>query len=125
MDVRPIHTEVDYDWALAQIEPYFLSEPEPGSPEAQRFDVLATLIEAYETEHWAIELADPIEAIRYKMAIAGFKQADLAKLLGSASRASEILHRKRALTTDMVYKLNRQWGIPAESLIRPYHLEGS
>ena len=125
MDIRPINTEVDYDWALAQIEPYFLSEPEPGSPEAQRFEVLATLIEAYEAEHWAIEPADPIEAIRYKMEVAGFKQADLAKLLGSASRASEILHRKRALTTEMIYKLNRQWGIPAESLIRPYHLEAS
>jgi len=123
MDIRPLYSEADYDWALAEIEQYFLAEPMPGTPEAARFDVLATLIEAYETEHWPIEPGDPIDAIRYKMTIAGLKQADLAKLLGSASRASEILHRKRALTMEMVYKLNREWGIPAEALVRPYHLD--
>lgn len=122
-NIRAIRTETDYDWALAEIEQYFTNEPEPGSPEAERFDVLAALIEAYETKHWAIEPADPIEAICYKMEISGLSQSDLAKLLGSAPRASEILHRKRALTTEMIFKLNRQWGIPAESLIRPYHLE--
>jgi HTH-type transcriptional regulator/antitoxin HigA len=124
-NIRAIRTEADYDWALAEIEQYFLKEPEPGTAEADRFDVLAALIESYEAKHWPIEPADPIEAIRYKMEVAGLKQADLAELLGSASRASEILNRRRALTTEMVFKISRQWHIPAESLVRPYHLEAS
>lgn len=122
-NIRAIRTEADYDWALAEIEHYFLKEPEPGTRAAERFDVLADLIEAYEAKHWPIEPADPIEAIRYKMEVAGLKQSDLADLLGSASRASEILNRKRALTTDMVFKISRQWHISAESLVIPYHLE--
>ena len=122
-NIRAIRNEADYDWALAEIEVYFLNEPQAGTPEAERFDVLAALIEAYEAKHWPIEPGDPIDAIRYKMEVSGFKQADLAALLGSASRASEILNRKRALTTEMVFKISRQWQIPAESLVRPYHLE--
>jgi HTH-type transcriptional regulator/antitoxin HigA len=124
-NIRAIRTEADYDWALAEIEQYFQAEPDPGTPAADRFDVLATLIEAYEAKHWPIEPADPIEAIRYKMEVAGLKQSDLAELLGSASRASEILNRKRALTIDMVFKISRQWSIPAESLVLPYHIEAS
>jgi HTH-type transcriptional regulator/antitoxin HigA len=123
MDIRPIQTEADYDWALAEIEAYFAAEPKAGSAEAQRFDVLATLIEAYEAKHWPIEPADPIDAIRYKMEISGLTQADLARLLGSASRASEVLNRKRPLTMVMIQKLSRDWGIPADSLIRPTALE--
>ena len=124
-NIRAIRTEADYDWALAEIERYFLKEPELGTPAAERFDVLAALIDAYEAKHWPIEPADPIEAIRYKMEVAGLKQADLAELLGSASRASEILNRRRALTTEMVFKISSQWRIPADSLVRPYHLEAS
>lgn len=124
-NIRAIRTEADYDWALAEIEQYFLKEPEPGTPAADRFDVLAALIEAYEAKHWPIEPADPIEAIRYRMEVSGLKQTDLAELLGSASRASEILNRKRPLTTEMVYRISRKWNIPADSLVRPYHLEAS
>jgi HTH-type transcriptional regulator/antitoxin HigA len=122
-NIRAIRNEADYDWALVEIEQYFLKEPEPGTRAAERFDVLADLIEAYEAKYWPIEPADPIDAIRYKMEVAGLKQSDLADLLGSASRASEILNRKRALTTDMIFKISRQWRIPAESLVLPYHLE--
>ena len=124
-NIRAIRTEADYDWALAEIEQYFLKEPEPGTTAAERFDVLAALIEAYEAKHWPIEPADPIEAIRYRMEVSGLKQTDLAELLGSASRASEILNRKRPLTTEMVYRISRKWNIPADSLVRPYHLEAS
>ena len=122
-DIRAIRSEADYDWALAEIEPYFLDEPEPGSAEGQRFDVLTDLIEAYEARHWPIEPADPIETIEYKMEMSGLDRSDLAALLGSAPRASEILNRKRALTIAMIRRLNRDWGIPAECLIRPYRLE--
>ncbi len=122
-NIRALRSEADYDWALREIEEYFVNEPAPGSEAAERFDVLSALIEAYESRHWPIESADPVEAIRYKMKVSGLKQSDLAALLGSASRASEILSRKRALTTDMIYKISHQWGIPADNLVKPYRLE--
>jgi HTH-type transcriptional regulator/antitoxin HigA len=120
MDIRPIRTEADYDWALKEIELYFEHEPKRGTPESDRFDVLAALIEAYEAKHWPIEPPDAVEAIRFRMEMGGFGQADLAHLLGSRSRASEILHRKRPLTLEQAWKLHREWQIPAEALLRPY-----
>lgn len=123
MDIRPIRTEEDYDWALVEIEQYFVNIPEQGTPEADRFDVLAELIEAYESKNWPIEPADPVETIRYRMEILGFGQSDLAQLIGSRSRASEILHRKRPLTLSMIQRLHEEWGIPADALIAPYHLD--
>ena len=120
--VQPIRTEADYDLALSEIAAYFEREPEPGSAEADRFDVLAALIKAYEDEHWPIGAAHPLAAIRYVMEMRGYTQADLARVLGSRSRASEVLNRKRHLTREMAWALNRKWGIPADSLIRPYKL---
>lgn len=125
MDVRPILTEEDYDWALKEIEPYFEQEPELGTSESDRFLVLADLISAYEAKHWAIEGPDPVDTVMAVMETAGYKQADLARLLGSRSRASEVLRRKRALTTEMIWRLHQEWKIPAEMLVRPYHLSGS
>jgi len=121
-NIRAIRTEADYDAALADIEQYFLRPPEPGTEEAERFDVLANLIEAYEAKHWSIDEPDPVEAILYRMELSGYEQADLAMLLGSRSRASEILGRKRPLTLQMARKLNAIWNIPAEALLKPYRL---
>lgn len=120
MAIRPIRTEADYDWALREIEPYFDREPKRGTPEADRFDVLATLIEAYEAKHWQIDPPDAVEAIRFRMEHSNLGQADLARLLGSRSRASEILRRKRPLTLEQARKLHREWNIPAESLLQPF-----
>ena len=80
--LRPLRTEADYDWALAEIEAYFQNPPSARTPAADRFDLLATVIEAYEAKHWPIEPGDPIDAIRYRMETAGYTKADLAKLLG-------------------------------------------
>jgi HTH-type transcriptional regulator/antitoxin HigA len=77
------------------------------------------VIEDYEKKHWPIDPPDPTEAIRYRMETGGYTQADLGRLIGSRQRASEILTRKRRLTMEMAWKLHREWGIPAESLIRP------
>lgn len=118
MNIRPVRTEADYDWALKEIEPYFEREPKRGTPEADRFDVLATLIEAYEAKHWPIDPPDAVEAIRFRMDQSGLRQADLARLIGSRSRASEILRRKRPLTLEQARKLHEEWKIPAESLLR-------
>lgn len=123
MDIRPLHSEAEYDAALAEIERYFVNEPAPGSEDADRFDLLALVIADYEAKHWPISAPDPVEAIKERMERNGYGQRDLAALLGSRSRASEILSRKRPLTMEMAWKLNREWGIPAESLIRPYELK--
>lgn len=118
MDVRPIRTERDYDWALGEIAKYFEREPDPGSAAADRFDVLAALIAAYEAKHWPIEAAsDPVEAIRFKMDQRGYTQVDLGRLFGSRSRASEVLSGSRTLTIGMIERLHREWGIPAEALL--------
>ena len=119
MNVRPIKTEADYGWALKEIARYFGVQPKPGTTEGARFDVLATLIEAYEDKHWPIDPPDPVDAIQYRMEQAGLGQTDLARLLGSRSRASEIMRRKRSLTMEQALKLHEKWKIPAEALLRP------
>ena len=121
-NIRPIKTEADYDWAIAEITRYFENEPEVGSADSDRFDVLATLIEAYEDKHYPIEAPDPVEAIRSHMELFNLPRKALADVIGSSPRATEVLSRKRALTMDMVFKLNKEWHIPAEVLVRPYHL---
>lgn len=118
MDVRPIRTEADYDAALAEIDRLF--DAESGSAEGDRLEVLLALVAAYEARHWPVEPPDPVDAIRFRMEQAGYTQSDFARLLGSRARASEILSRKRPLSMAQVRKLNREWEIPAESLIRPY-----
>lgn len=117
MDIRPIRTEADYEAVLKEIAGYFENEPEPGSPEADRFDLLAAVIGAYEQEHWAIEPPDAVSAIREVMALNHYTQSDLARLLGSRSRASEILSRRRGLTMEQARMLHREWHVPAESLL--------
>ena len=121
-NIRPIKSDADYEWAIAEITRYFENEPEPGSSDGDRFDVLATLIEAYEDRYYPINAPDPIEAIQAHMEMVGIKQAVLADVIGSRSRASELLSRKRPLTIYMAYKIYRELGIPAEVLIQPYHL---
>ena len=122
--IRPIRSEADYDTALEEIERYFENEPEPGTPEADRFDLLALTIEDYECNRWPIEPPDTVDAIRYRMETGGYTQADLGRLLGSRQRASDILTRKRPITMRMAWKLHREWDIPAEALITPPRTRG-
>jgi HTH-type transcriptional regulator/antitoxin HigA len=117
--IRLLRSEADYDAALKEIERYFDREPEPGSADADRFDLLALVIEDYERRHWPIDPPDPVDAIRFRMEHGGYSQADLGRVLGSRQRASDILRRRRALTLKMAWKLHRDWDIPAEALIRP------
>jgi len=117
MEIKPIRSEADYQAALVDIEQYFDAEPALGTPDADRFDVLAALIGAYEDEHHAIEPPDTVTAIAEVMALRGHKQADLGRLLGSRSRASEIMNRKRLPTIEQARKLHEEWGVPAASLL--------
>ena len=122
--IRPLRSEDDYDAALKEIERYFEDEPKLGTQEADRFDLLALIIEDYERKRWPIDPPDTIDAIRYRMETGGYTQADLGRLLGSRQRASDILTRKRALTMRMAWRLHREWGIPAEALIAPPRTRG-
>jgi len=117
MKVKPIRNESDYDAALADVEE--LMDAKPGTSKGDRLDVLVTLLEAYEEKHWRVDPPDPIDAIKTRMEQRGLTRSDLEKVLGSRSRVSEILNRKRPLTLEMIRRLHRQLGIPAESLIRP------
>lgn len=117
MDIKPIKTEADYEAALKEVKSLF--DAEPGTPEGDRLEILSTLVEAYEDEHYDIPAPDPVEAILYYMESRGLTRADLEPYIGSRARVSEILNRKRPLTLAMIQRLN-QLGIPAEVLIKPY-----
>jgi HTH-type transcriptional regulator / antitoxin HigA len=115
--IKPIKTEADYDAALAEIQD--LMDATANTPKGDRLDVLVTLVEAYEAKHWRIDPPDPIAAIELRMQQQGLTRRDLEKILGGKSRVSEILHRKRPLTLEMIRRLHTVWGIPADSLIQP------
>ena len=124
MDIRPIQTDEDHRAALAEIDASW-GAPE-GSEEGDKLDVLVALVELYEARRWPIEADrsfDPIEVLRYAIEELGHSQGELAKLLGSRSRASEILFRRRPLTVEMIHKISEAWKIPADLLVRPYKIE--
>lgn len=120
LQIKPIKTEKEYDAALKEIERLFHAAP--GTPEADRLQVIGTLVEAYEDEHYAIPLPDPIEAIYYYMESRGLTRADLEQYIGSRARVSKILNRKQPLTLSMIQRLHEGLGIPAEVLVQPYQL---
>ncbi|MGE8351307.1 MAG: helix-turn-helix domain-containing protein [Pseudomonas protegens] len=119
MNIRPIHTDQDYRAALKSVSPLFDNEPQPGTPEGDYFDVMITLIEAYEAKQFPLDLPTPIEAIKFRMEQSGLSAADLAPAIGRTNRVYEVLNGKRALTLPMIWKLHQLFGIPAESLIKP------
>ena len=117
MNIHPIRTKSDYKRALREVSAYFDNEPEPGSEDGDRFEILATLVEAYESKHFPIEAPDLIEAIRFRMEQGGLTVKDLVPSIGQPNRVYEVLNRKRGLTLEMIRNLHRNLGIPAESLI--------
>ena len=124
---RPIRTEVEYKAALVENEKCFPTSPRRVTPEADRFDLLALLIEAYEDQHHPIGPPHPVEMIRHRMRTAGYTQAELAALLGSRARASEVkLTKKRRLTLPMILKQSREWKGPRGSAdVNPTHCPAS
>jgi HTH-type transcriptional regulator / antitoxin HigA len=123
MEIKPIRTQRDYKAALAEIERVF--EAKPGTPDGDRLEILATLVEAYEERHHPIPPSDPVDAILYFMESRGLSRKDLEPYLGSRAKVSEVLNRKRPLSIDMIRRLHAGLGIPAEVLIRPYEVQAA
>jgi len=118
MNIKPIKNEEDYIDALSYIE--ILMNAKPNTPQMDELEVLTTLVESYEEQHYKIEVPDPIEAIKFRMEQEGLKQKDLISIVGSKSRVSEILNKKRKLTIEMIRNLHSQLHIPIESLFLDY-----
>jgi HTH-type transcriptional regulator/antitoxin HigA len=116
MEIRPIKSEADYEATLQEIEG--LMSAETGSPEGDRLDVLVTLVEAYEREHYPVDFPDPVEAIKFRMEQQGLTVDDLVPVIGRKNRVYEILARKRPLTLRMIERLHETFSIPAESLLK-------
>ena len=117
MNIKPIKTKADHRAALKEIET--LMTAKLNTPEGERLDVLVTLVEAYERKHYAIDLPDPVEAIKFAMEQRGLSVKDLVPMIGAPNRIYEVLNRKRPLSLKMIWRLHKSLGIPAESLIRP------
>lgn len=118
MEIKPIRTESDYRAALKRVSTLVDVDPAVGTPEGDELDILATLVQAHEARQFPMALADPIEAIKFRMEQQGLEPKDLEPMIGKRNRVYEILNRKRALTLPMIWRLHQQLGIPAESLIR-------
>jgi len=116
-DVKPIRTKKDHQAALAEVERLWGAKS--GTPDGDRLDVLATLIEVYEDIHYPMDPPDPIEAIKFRMEQQGLTRKDLEPLIGTRTRVADVLNRKRNLSIGMIRRLHQRFGISAEVLIRP------
>src|SRR6201988_4947289 len=116
-ELKPIRSKVDHRNALAEVERLWGAKS--GTPAGDRLDVLATLIDAYEAEHFPIDPPDPIEAIKFRMEQQGLTRRDLENIIGTRTRIAEVLNRKRGLSIGMIRRLHERLGISADVLIRP------
>jgi HTH-type transcriptional regulator / antitoxin HigA len=118
MEIFPIRNDEDHAAALREIEKLWGASA--GTEDGDKLDILATLVERYEEGRWPnVDVSDPIDLLNYAIEELGHSQAELAELLGSRSRASELLNRRRPLTVEMIHKISEAWKIPADLLVRP------
>ena len=116
-EVRPIRTKRDYEFALKEVERLWGAKA--GTSEGDRLDVLVTLVDAYEAEHYPMDPPDPVEAIKFRMEQQGLTRRDLEEIIGTRTRIAEVLNRKRGLSIAMIRRLHERLGISADVLIRP------
>ncbi|HTK84869.1 MAG TPA: hypothetical protein VL625_07255 [Patescibacteria group bacterium] len=121
MNIKPIKSRKDHQAALQRIEA--LMHAKKNSKEGDELDILVTLVSVYEEQHFAIDNPDPIAVIEHCMEALGLERRDLERILGSKSRASEVLNKRRKLTMEMVRSLHDEMGIPAQALIQDYKLK--
>ena len=120
MNIKPIRTESDYRLTLDRLELIF--DAEIGTPDSDEADILGLMVDEYEKKHYPIYAPDPIEAIKIRMEEMQLKQLDLVGAIGSKSRVSEILSRKRKLTVEMIRNLTQKLNLSPELLISDYQL---
>lgn len=123
MNPRTIRTETDYSRVFKKIEKLITLDPEPGTDDAERLDLLSMLIEKYESEKFPIDLPNPLDAIKFRMNEQGLRQKDLIPFIGSKSKVSEVLAGKRFLTVPMLRALHEGLGIPADVLLKEPKIE--
>lgn len=121
MNFKPVKCEADYDTTLTRVD--VLMDAELDAPQSDELDILVTLIEKYEAQHYSIDAPNPVEAIRFRMDQIGLKNKDLIHCIGQSGRVSEALSFKRKLTLNMIRKLHSELKIPTESLIQDYELK--
>jgi HTH-type transcriptional regulator / antitoxin HigA len=120
MNIKPIKSKTDYRNALKRLEDIF--DAPVGTTESDEADILGLLVDEYEKKHYPIEAPDPIEAIKIRMEELQLKQVDLIEVIGSKSRVSEILNRKRKLTIEMIRNLTKRLNLSPDLLIADYQL---
>ncbi|HEX7406014.1 MAG TPA: helix-turn-helix domain-containing protein [Candidatus Binatia bacterium] len=116
-NLKPIKTRADYETAVAEMKRVWGAKS--GTPDGDRLDILATLVDTYEAQHFPMDPPDPIEAIKFRMEQQGLTRKDLEDILGTRTRVAEVLNRRRGLSINMIRRLHEKLGISAEVLIRP------
>ena len=120
MELKPIRTKAEYKAALREIEVLF--DAPDKTPEADRLEVLAMLVEKYEAQHYPIPAPDPIDFLNYAIEVRGLTRKDLEQYIGSRGRVAEVLNRARPLTLPMIRRLSEGLKLPADVLIADYEL---
>jgi HTH-type transcriptional regulator / antitoxin HigA len=117
MNIKPLRTEADHKSALRRIESLWGAAQ--GTREGDELDVLSTLVDAYENEHYPIDLPDPIEAIKFRLEQQQKDYHALIGVIGQRTRVYEVMRRARPLSLNMIRQLHRRLQIPAEVLLQP------
>jgi HTH-type transcriptional regulator/antitoxin HigA len=120
MFLRPIKTEADHEEALQEIQNLWGAAE--GTPDGDRLEILATLVEAFEEAHFPMDLPNPIEAIKFRLEQLGEDVKSLIGIIGNRTRVYEVLRGDRALSLAMIGQLNGRLGIPAEVLTQPFRM---
>jgi HTH-type transcriptional regulator/antitoxin HigA len=115
--LRTLQDEAEYQAALKAVRPYFEVEPPADTPAAAHFDALVLLIEEYEARHYQIPRAEPVDVLKSVMSANNYSRADLIEIIGSKSRAADLLNGRREINLDQIRKISKAWGIPAGALI--------
>jgi len=123
--LKVIKSRAEHEAARQELLELLQVDPDPGTEEGDRLELLRLIVSDYEANEFPVSLPDPVTAIEFRMDQAGLKQKDLVPFIGSRSKVSEILSRKRTLSQSMIKALHTGLGLPAEVLIQDYDRLGT